>query len=173
MGFYTHIKITCIILYLPSMNATFYYYFPDLFVWCGWGFFAVFFTLWTLLHNKTLTCWWWLMCLCSAWVKPFTLVFSTHLPKRRRCVERMPPFLYHISEMLSLINGHSCQHCELLSKLFNVQWNAKLSGFDLVSLLQFPTCENMSLQFSHSFSKHKLWVKTCRSPAFIRAMGKM
>lgn len=35
--------------------------------------------------------------------------------------------------------------------------------------LQVLACGNTSLQFSHRFSRHKLWVKTCRSPAFSRA----
>lgn len=46
--FCTHIKITCIILYLPPMNGTsFFYYFPDLFVLCGCVFFLLFF-----LHSE-------------------------------------------------------------------------------------------------------------------------
>lgn len=45
------------------------------------------------------------------------------------------------------------------------------SGFDVL-LLHIPTCENTSWQFSHCFSKYKLWVKTCRSPAFSRAAGR-
>lgn len=90
------------------------------------------------------------MCLGSAWVEPFTPVFSTPRLSAGKTCWKDAFFLCVISEIVSLINGHSCQRCELFSE----RWNAKLC----MEVLKTPSMRyNISLQLSHSISKYEAW----------------